>query len=136
MLPSPEDHVAICDLLARYCLALDADDVEGWLALFLPDACYEVYGRHFEGHAGLRRMLEAAPGGLHLGGPPAVEMTAPDRARTRRNLLFVDRRSGGTRSAVYEDELRRTPEGWRIARCRCRFLVAEGLADRPSQGVS
>ena len=30
MLPSPEDHVAISDLLARYCLTLDTDDVEGW----------------------------------------------------------------------------------------------------------
>src|SRR5574338_625739 len=66
--PTPEDHVAICDLLARYCLALDAGDVDGWVALFTPDARYEVYGRSFEGHAGLRRMLSGAPGGLHLGG--------------------------------------------------------------------
>src|SRR5215475_7126999 len=44
MLPSPEDHVAISDLLARYCLTLDQDDVEGWVSLFTPDASYEVYG--------------------------------------------------------------------------------------------
>lgn len=133
MLPTPEDHVAIAALLARYCLTLDHDDVDGWLALFTPDARYEVYGRSFDGHEGLRRMLAAAPGGLHLGGPPVIEMTGPDRASTQRNLLFVDRETGDARSAVYRDELKRTPDGWRIAHCRCRFIVAEGLSDRPGE---
>jgi hypothetical protein len=131
VLPTPEDHVAIGDLLARYCLTLDTDDGDGWVGLFTPDACYEVYGRSFDGHEGLRRMLAEAPGGLHLGGPPLIEMVAPDRARTTRNLLFVDRRTGDSRSAVYTDELWRTADGWRIARCRCRFIVADGLGDRP-----
>jgi len=133
VLPNPEDHVAIADLLARYCLALDADDVDRWVDLFLPDARYEAYGRSFAGHDGLRRMISEAPGGLHLGGPPVIEMTAPDRAKTTRNLLFVDRRTGESRSAVYTDELHRTAEGWRIARCRCRFIVADGLRDRPDR---
>jgi hypothetical protein len=133
MLPSAEDHVAITSLLARYCLTLDLGDVEGWVALFTPDACYEVYGRSFDGHAGLRVLLNAAPGGLHLGGPPSIEMIDRDRARTRRNLLFIDRASGASRSAVYTDELRRTDAGWRIARCRCRFIVRDGLADRPDR---
>ena len=91
MLPSPEDHVAICDLLARYCLTLDYDDVEGWVALFTPAASYEVYGRSFDGHDGLRQMMGVAPGGLHLGGPPVIEMVDADHATTRRNLLFVER---------------------------------------------
>lgn len=131
MLPTPEDHVAISDLLARYCLLLDVDDVDGWVELFLPDARYEVYGRSFEGHEGLRRMLRDAPAGLHLGGPPVIEMLDGDRARSRRNLRFVDRSDGSARSAVYTDELHRTANGWRIARTRCRFHVADGLGDRP-----
>ena len=131
MLPSAEDHVAIGDLLARYCLTLDLDDVEGWVSLFTPEASYEVYGRVFSGHEGLRAMMGAAPGGLHLGGPPVVEMLSDDRARTRRNLLFVDRADGASRNAVYTDELVRTPDGWRITACRCRFITADGLADRP-----
>jgi hypothetical protein len=133
VLPSPEDHVAISALLARYCVSLDVDDVDGWVALFTPDARYEVYGRSFDGHEGLRRMLAGAPGGLHLGGPPVIEMTGPGRARTTRNLLFVDRKTGASRSAVYVDELLETADGWRIAHCRCRFLVEGGLADRPAR---
>jgi hypothetical protein len=131
MTPSPDDHVAISELLARYCLTLDVDDVEGWVALFTPDAVYEVYGRSFDGHDGLRRMATAAPGGLHLGGPPVIEVLDGDHARTRRNLLFVEQGVGEQRSAVYDDELVRTEAGWRIARCRCRFIGPDGLGDRP-----
>jgi hypothetical protein len=101
--------------------------------LFLPDARYEVYGRSFDGHEGLRKMLDGAPGGLHLGGPPIIEMTGPDRAKTTRNLLFVDRATRESRSAVYTDELHRTAAGWRIAHIRCRFIVADGLSDRPDR---
>ena len=77
-------------------------------------------------------MMAGAPGGLHLGGPPVIEMADGDHARTLRNLLFVDRVTGEQRNAVYEDELVREASGWRIARCRCRFIVADGLSDRPA----
>jgi 3-phenylpropionate/cinnamic acid dioxygenase small subunit len=130
--PKPEDHVAIINLLARYCLCLDHDDVEGWVALFVPDASFEVYGRSFDGHDGLRTMARSAPGGLHLGGPPVVEMIDGERARTKQNLLFIDRQDGSSRSAVYDDELVRTPDGWRLAKRRCQFIVPGGLSDRPA----
>ena len=132
MITAPDDHVAISALMARYCLTLDVDDVEGWVALFTEDATYAVYGRSFDGHDGLRKMLSGAPGGLHLGGPPVIEMVDRDQARTTRNLLFIDRGDGVSRSAVYTDELRRTANGWRIAATRCRFIVADGLSDRPA----
>jgi hypothetical protein len=133
MITTPEDHVAISTLMAQYCLTLDLDDVEGWIALFTHDATYEVYGRSFDGHEGLRKMLSGAPGGLHLGGPPVIEMIDRDHARTTRNLLFVERGDGASRSAVYRDELRRTADGWRIAATNCRFIVPEGLGDRPAR---
>ena len=130
---TPEDDAEIRNLLARYCLTLDLDDVEGWVALFTEDARYQVYGRTFEGHVGLRTMMSAAPGGLHLGGPPVTRRIDDDHATARHNLLFVERRSGEMRSAVYDHELRRTAAGWQIASIRCRFIVADGLADRPDR---
>ena len=131
MVPTPEDHVAITDLLARYCLALDLDDVETWVSLFTLDASYEVYGRSWDGHEGLRKMMRAAPSGLHLGGPPVIELVGPDEATTMQNLLFVDAKTGAMRRSVYTDRLCRTEDGWRIGKRRCRFIVAEGLSDRP-----
>ncbi len=125
-----DDHAEIRNLLAKYCVFLDLDDSEAWIGLFTPDAVYEVYGRQFVGHEGLRSITTGAPGGLHLGGPVVIEL-AGDRARTTRNLLFVDRATGEARHAVYDDELARTPDGWRITRCRCRFHTAHGLAERP-----
>jgi 3-phenylpropionate/cinnamic acid dioxygenase small subunit len=131
-LPTPEDHVAIANLLARYCLALDLDDIDAWVELFVPDCVYEVFGRSWEGRDGLRKMASVAPRGLHLGGPPVIEMVGADEARTRQNLLFAESVSGLLRACVYHDELHRTEDGWRIAKRRCQFIVADGLADRPA----
>jgi hypothetical protein len=133
VLPTPEDHTAITDLLARYCLALDLDDVDTWVSLFTADATYREYGRTWDGHEGLRKMMRGAPGGLHLGGPPVIEMLGADEAKTMQNLLFVERNSGTTRQSVYTDELRRTHGGWRIFTRRCQFIVRDGLSDRPSE---
>jgi 3-phenylpropionate/cinnamic acid dioxygenase small subunit len=130
-LPTPEDHVEITQLLAQYCLRLDHDDIDGWVALFTPDAVYAVYGREFVGHEGLRRLMTGAPGGLHLGGPPVIRMVDADHARARQNLLFVEAVEGIQRSALYDDELVRTPDGWRIAARRCRFITPDGITDRP-----
>jgi hypothetical protein len=49
------------------------------------------------------------------------------------NLLFVDRSDGVSRGAVYFDELSRTVDGWRFAKRRCQFIVADGLSDRPAR---
>jgi len=127
-----DDHAEIRNLLSRYCLLLDHDDVDGWVALFTSDATFDVYGRTFAGPDGLRRMLSGAPGGLHLGGALVIDLVDADHARTQQNLLFIDRTNGESRSAVYCDELVRTDAGWRIAARRCRFIVADGLSDRPA----
>ncbi len=34
MLPSPGDSIEITNLLARYCLLLDVDDIDAWVGLF------------------------------------------------------------------------------------------------------
>jgi len=41
---SSEDDTEIRDLLARYCLYLDLEDVEAWIALFTEAAEYHVSG--------------------------------------------------------------------------------------------
>src|SRR3974390_2468403 len=133
MAPTFDDYLAIANLLADYCLALDEDRIDDCVELFTADGSFDVYGRSFAGHEGLKRMMTAAPSGLHLGGHPSVSMLDSDQARTRQNLLFVDRENGESRHAVYTDELVRTGEGWKFARRRCRFIVAGGLSDRPDR---
>jgi hypothetical protein len=131
--PTGDEHAAISNVLARYCLSLDHDDLENWVSLFTQDGSFEVYGRSFDGHEGLRKMMAAAPKGLHLGGPPFIQMFDADNAYTEQNLLFIDRQSGVSRSAVYWDVVVRTEEGWKIRKRTCEFIVAEGLRDRPDE---
>jgi hypothetical protein len=52
-------------------------------------------------------------------------------AQTEQNLLFIDRQNGESRSAVYRDDLVRTEEGWKFRKRTCRFIVADGLSERP-----
>ncbi len=131
MVPGPDDHVAIVDLLARYCITLDRHDVDAWVGLFTEDARYEVYGRSFDGHDGLRRMIDAAPRGLHLGGLPVIEMLGDGRARSTQNLYFVPSSGDTPRCSLYTDELVRTEHGWRLASRRCQFQTQDGFSDRP-----
>jgi hypothetical protein len=129
-LPPMEEHLALLDLWARYCSHLDHGDIESYIELFTPDAVYEVYGRAFEGHEGLRKMMRGAPHGLHLGGPPVIEMIDDVTASTTHNLYFVPV-GDEPRRALYRGEMRKTAEGWRIARWRCQFITSEGVQDRP-----
>jgi 3-phenylpropionate/cinnamic acid dioxygenase small subunit len=129
--PTGEEQAAIMNLLAHYCIALDHDDIETLVSLFTEDGSFEVYGRSFEGHESLRKMMAAAPKGLHLGGPPFIRMHDANRAQTDQNLLFIDRQSEVSRSAVYRDEVVRTEGGWKIRKRTCWFIGADGLSDRP-----
>ncbi len=56
------DYSEIANLLARYCILLDLDDFEAWVALFTPDGMYDVYWHTFRGHDALRTMMVHAPG--------------------------------------------------------------------------
>lgn len=125
-----EDRQAIDELLARYVLSLDADEVEECVQLFVPDGGFEVYGRVFAGHDGLRKMLTGAPRGLHLAGQRLVSI-AGESATCRQQLLFVDATSHEMRLTLYDDQLVRVDGSWRFARRRCRFLTPDGLSDRP-----
>jgi len=134
--PSPADYVSINGLLARYCVTLDLNDIDGWLDLFTADASYDVDGRTYQGRERIRRLVGTVPHGLHLSGPPVIETNGPDWARTTRNTLFVNRHSGVLRHAFYVDDLVRTDGGWRIASCRCRFVTSHGIADWPDGQVT
>ncbi len=132
--PHPDDHVEIVELLARYCLALDRDDLDAWVSLFTEDATFAAFGRIFEGRAGLRTMMEGAPRGLHLGGLPSIAVDRDgdgDLASVTQNAHFVDAATHESRLVLYTDELVRTEPGWRFRSRACQFIGADGLVDRP-----
>jgi uncharacterized protein (TIGR02246 family) len=129
------DRDAIHDLLAAYALTLDADDIDGCLALFTDDAQFAVFGRTFSGRDGLRKMLTRAPRGIHLTGMLLAEIDG-DTATARAQVLFVEAGTHELRPALYDDELMKANGQWRFRRRRARFITADGLRDSPPDPAS
>jgi hypothetical protein len=125
-----DDIASITELLALYTNRLDRSDHRGWAELFTPDGRFEVYGRAFEGTEGLVSMSEAAPNGLHLSGAPIIKLEG-DQASVQQSFLFVDQVTRESRIGFYDDQLTRTPKGWRFAVRRSTFLTPKGASDRP-----
>jgi hypothetical protein len=130
MADTTNDHIEITALAARYGALLDRDRIDEWLELFTPDAAFHVYGRSFDGHAGLRKMAEGAPGGIHMGGLPVITVDT-DTAQVGQSFVFVDRATHETRIGWYDDELVRVDGRWLIQTRRCTFATPDGPSDRP-----
>ncbi len=126
----PDDDRAIRDLLARYALALDTDDIDRCLELFTDDGQFVVFGREFSGRDQIRAMFESAPRGLHLTGVSSIDVSE-DAATARSQVLLVEAGTMHLRPALFDDELSRDGKQWRFRRRRCRFITSGGLADRP-----
>lgn len=125
-----DDERAIGRLLAEYGSRLDRADHAGWVELFAETGEFLVYGRSFAGHAQLRAMAEAAPGGLHLGAVPVIDVDG-DGATVQQSFLFVDRVTREMRVGYYDDTLVRVDGAWRFATRRSTFLTPDGPSDRP-----
>jgi 3-phenylpropionate/cinnamic acid dioxygenase small subunit len=126
-----DDRQEIDGLLARYCNFLDRGDHDAWLDLFESEGRFEVYGTAFQGSEGLRKMAEAAPGGLHLTGDALVDIEG-DTATVKQSFLFVDQSTREIRIGWYDDVLAKTAGGWRFAVRRSTFLTHDGPSERPT----
>ena len=119
------DRVAVSDLLAAYCSALDAQDWARLREVFVPDAeCdYGTLGNP-KGADAIVSLVSSTLTGLdatqHLVGNVVVRLNG-DRASADCYLISQHVRTGtpgGDHYLLggrYEDRLVRTPEGWRIA---------------------
>jgi hypothetical protein len=125
-----EDLEAITSLLAAYCIRMDHRDAEGWADLFTVDGEFFAFGRTFAAREGLVGLAERSPGGVHLVGPPVVEVDG-NEATVQQNFLFVEQVEHEMRIGFYDDVLLRTPDGWRFRTRRCTFLSATGPSERP-----
>ena len=128
-----DDRIAVGELLAKYALTLDADDIDACLELFTDTGEFVVYGKTLTGRERIARMMARAPKGMHLTGANRVAV-AGDTATAQSQVLFVDSTTHSLRPALYDDDLIKTPDGnWRFQRRRCRFLTPQGLADSPTE---
>ena len=118
------DVQEVIGLMVAYCWAIDGHDWDRLDDVFTPDAEAHL-GRPLSGVPAIkeriRRALEPLEASQHLVGSHQVRIDG-DRATARCYLhaQHVRQIAGATRQYVvggrYEDELVRTPAGWRIAR--------------------
>ena len=114
-----EDQFAIRELVARYNYAIDEGRAEEWVATFVPDGTFEssALGAHTGAEALLafaKGYIEAFPG-RHCTSDFVIDVDGDD-ARSRCYLIAVNNAAAPiiAATAVYEDVLRRTPDGWRF----------------------
>lgn len=118
------DRLEIIELTHRYCWALDSKDLDLLDTVFLPDATAELRSAPLEGRDAIRARIRAAATALdatqHTVTNHMVTIDG-DRATSRCYLHSQHVREGTEGGDLYviagryEDELVRTPDGWRIA---------------------
>ena len=122
-----EDIVEIEQLLARYALGMTKDDIEAVTAVFTPDGSYSAFGDTY-GLADFPALVAAAPKGLFLVGPPALELEE-GTGTGQQPLCFVEHKTHDMRIGWYTDTYRRTSKGWRLHTRAMTFIRKSGVRD-------
>jgi hypothetical protein len=121
------DLMEIHALCARYMMLCSQFIDDRWLEVFTPDAEYNAFGTAYD----LERfpaLLAAAPRGQFIGNLPVVEFNG-DEATGKQHYIFIDQQTHALRLGWYNDEYRRTPDGWRIYRRSTTFMRKHGGFD-------
>lgn len=121
------DLAELQQLLARYAVGMTKDDVEAVVQVFTPDGTYSAFGDTYA-LADFPTLVAAAPKGLFMVGPPAIELDG-DTGTGEQPLCFVDQTNHHMRIGWYADTYRRTEHGWRLATRKMTFLRKSGARD-------
>jgi hypothetical protein len=121
------DLIELEQLLARYAVGMTRDDIDAVIEVFTPDGTYSAFGDTYT-LADFPRLVAAAPKGLFLVGPPAVDLDG-DHGKGEQPLCFVDQTNHAMRIGWYSDTYRRTADGWRLATRSMTFLRKSGARD-------
>jgi SnoaL-like domain len=121
------DLAELEQLLARYAVGMTKDDVEAVMDVFTPEGTYSAFGDTYS-LADFPRLVAAAPKGLFMVGPAAIELDG-DTGRGEQPLCFVEQTEHAMRIGWYTDTYRRTDAGWRLATRSMTFLRKSGSRD-------
>jgi hypothetical protein len=121
------DVLELEQLLARYAVGMTKDDVEAVMEVFTADGSYSAFGDTYP-LVDFPRLVAAAPKGLFLVGPPALELDG-DVGTGQQPLCFIDQKTHDMRIGYYTDSYRRTANGWRLHTRSMTFLRTSGGRD-------
>jgi SnoaL-like domain len=124
---SVSDVIEIQQLLARYAVGMTKDDIDSVIDVFTTDGSYSAFGDTYP-LADFPALVAAAPKGLFLVGPPALELDH-DTGTGQQPLCFVEQKTHDMRIGYYSDTYQRTPDGWRLHTRSMTFLRKSGDRD-------
>ena len=143
---SLEDKLAIQEVIAQYSYTYDAQDAEGFAALFTDDAVWELFAAGATHpairlqsraaiHAWAKQRLHERHGRFisrHHQSSVLFETLTPESAQTRTMVLVThqdvtEAAPRLTASGVYHDQWCKTPEGWRLVHRRLDHDTRESL---------
>jgi hypothetical protein len=122
-----EDVIELQQLLAEYGVAMTQGDVDRVVKVFTPDGTYSAFGDTYS-LADFPTLVQAAPKGLFLVGPPVLKIDG-DTGTGEQPLLFVDQVTHDERIGWYTDTYLRTEDGWRLKTRKMTFLRRSGARD-------
>jgi hypothetical protein len=122
-----DDYIEIQQLYAQYNNAIDSGDAEGYAGTFTADGVFNTFNGHDALVGFIHRWRDSMKGGnmRHWNTNLAINGT-PEGASGSVYLLLVDvsvRPPAITTAAKYEDQLVKTPQGWRFKK---RVTKGEG----------
>jgi SnoaL-like domain len=124
---SADDYVEIQQLYAQYNNAIDSGDAEGYAATFIPDGVFNTFNGHDALVGFIHRWHDSMNGANMRHWNSNLLITAtPEGANGSVYLLLVNigvRPPAISAAAKYEDQLVKTPQGWRFKK---RVTKAEG----------
>jgi uncharacterized protein (TIGR02246 family) len=109
-----EDRDEILQLMYRYNHAIDGGDVTGWAATFTADGVFDVAGQVRAGRDELIAFAASVHGYRHTVVNPVIDVVGD--AATVRAYFVVYQGTAVAGTGTYEDEVVRTPDGWRFAK--------------------
>jgi hypothetical protein len=119
------DEIAIQQLLNAYSEGASRANWDQVLSTFLPDAIWEIPAMkmHFQGHAAMLPVMSGFVAQMkyfvQLNSPAIITVTG-DKATARSTIRecgkFADRDEAMEVLGFYQDELVRTPAGWKFTR--------------------
>jgi hypothetical protein len=126
----------IRDLTAQYNYLVDTGDALGYAELFVEDGEFDVVGHAvYRGRHALTELVARADTAsdlkpVHITTDPRIELTG-DTARQRCRLITCVRSNDRSRNELvntgwFDDDLRRTAQGWRFVRRRARVDLSIG----------
>jgi hypothetical protein len=131
------EKLAIQELCARYCQAIDSQDAEGWARCFTPEGTFEVEGWAIQGHEALQQYAM-----LHSQIMRCRHLTMNflydvhgHEATGRSTTIVTLATEGGYKllgQGVYEDRMLKHHGQWQIA---YRRVHADRLAADPQREV-